>query len=132
MKINIIMKMEKNINPKYLDDAKLKAIFEEIIKRIKKKPIGFFKFKKMKSIRGLWCGGDEVLIDHRREIIPTIIHEMLHDIYEDNNEKWVCNVESKITQIISSNDVFTLLTEFFNKMDLPKNKRDKMKEYYEL
>lgn len=125
------MKMEKNINPKYLDEEKLKIIFKEIIKRIKSKPVGFFKFKKLRATRGIWYGGEEILIDHRREVVPTIIHEMLHDIYENNNEKWVATVESKITQIISSNDVFTLLTEFFNKMDLPKNKRNESKDYYE-
>ena len=114
------MKMVKNIDPKNLTNVKLRSIFEKIIIRIKEKPVGFFKFKKMRAIRGLWCAGDEILIDHRREIVPTIIHEMLHDLYEDNDENWVMRVESKISQIISTKDVHILLTEFFSKMVLSK------------
>lgn len=114
------MKMIKNFNPKNLSDVQLRNIFDKIIVRIKEKPVGFFKFKKMRAIRGLWCSGDEILIDHRREIVPTIIHEMLHDLYEDNDEKWVSRVESKIAQIISTKDVHILLTEFFSKMVLSK------------
>lgn len=122
------MKMEKNFNPKNMDVKILRHIFEEVIKKIKEKPVGFFKFKKMRGVRGLWCSGDEILIDHRREIVPTIIHEMLHDIYEENNEGWVRKVESKISQIITAEDVFVLLKEFFNKLELSRNK----KNYYEL
>lgn len=122
------MKMEKNFNPKKMDEKILKHIFDEVIKKIKEKPVGFFKFKKMNRTRGLWNCGDEILIDHRREIVPTIIHEMLHDIYEENSESWVRKVESKISQIITPEDVFILLKEFFNKLELSKNK----KNYYEL
>ena len=75
------MKMVKNFNPKNLSDTQLRNIFKKIIARIKEKPVGFFKFKKMRAIRGLWCSGDEILIDHNREIVPTIIHEMLHDLF---------------------------------------------------
>ena len=120
--------MEKNFNPKKMDEKILKHIFDEVIKKIKEKPVGFFKFKKMNRTRGLWNCGDEILIDHRREIVPTIIHEMLHDIYEENSESWVRKVESKISQIITPEDVFILLKEFFNKLELSKNK----KNYYEL
>jgi len=114
------MKIVKNSNPKNLNATQLRTIFKKIITRIKEKPVGFFKFKKMRAIRGLWCSGDEILIDHNREIVPTIIHEMLHDLYEDNSEKWVARVESKIAQIITPKDVRILLTEFLCKMDMPK------------
>jgi len=112
--------MVKNSNPKNLNATQLRTIFKKIITRIKEKPVGFFKFKKMRAIRGLWCSGDEILIDHRREIVPTIIHEMLHDLYEENEENWVMRVESKISQIIKPKDVHVLLVEFFSKMKLNK------------
>jgi hypothetical protein len=76
----------------------------------------------------MWNSGDDISIDHRREIVPTVIHEMLHDIYEDNSETWVRVVESKISQIMTTDDVFILLKEFINKLELSKNK----KSYYEL
>ena len=112
------MKTIKNFDPKEMDDNFLKNIFKEIVKTIKKKPVGFFKFKKMRSIRGLWCSGDDILIDHRREIIPTIIHEMLHDIYVDNSETWVCRIESKITQTINTEDICILLNAFLEKVEI--------------
>lgn len=122
------MKMEKNFNPKNMDENMLKSIFKYIVKKIKKKPIGFFKFKKMNRTRGMWNSGDDISIDHRREIVPTIVHEMLHDIYEDNSETWVRIVESKISQIMTTDDVFILLKEFINKLETSKNKS----KYFEL
>ena len=122
------MKMEKNFNPKNMDENMLKSIFKDIVKKIKKKPIGFFKLKKMNRTRGMWNSGDDISIDHRREIVPTIVHEMLHDIYEDNSETWVRTVESKISQIMTTDDVFILLKEFIDKLETSKNKS----KYFEL
>ena len=52
-------------------------------------------------------------IDHRKEIIPTIVHEVLHDLYESKNEKWIRQVESKISQILKPKDIFLLMKGVF-------------------
>jgi hypothetical protein len=119
--INIIMVMVKNTDPKDLDRRKLRYIFRRVLKRIQDKPNGFFKFRKMRGIRGLWCGGDMIELDYRREIVPTLIHEVLHDLYESNSEKWVYQVESKISQILKPKDVYKLLKSMFSNMDFPKS-----------
>jgi hypothetical protein len=119
------MRMVKNMDPKDMDRKKLRYIFRRIVGRIKEKPNGFFQFRKMRGVRGLWWGGDLIEIDHRKEIIPTIIHEVLHDLYENNPEKWVYHVESKISQILNPKDVYTLINSIFSKMDIPKVKKSK-------
>ena len=114
------MEMVKNMNPKKMDRKKLRYIFIRILKIINEKPDDFFKFRKMRGVRGLWHWGDMIEIDHRKEIIPTIIHEVLHDLYQDNNERWIHQVESKISQILQPYDVFRLMTLTFSKLDLQK------------
>lgn len=117
------MGMVKNTDPKDMDRKKLRYIFRRVLQRIKEKPEGFFKFRKMRGIRGLWCGGDMIEIDHRKEIVPTIIHEVLHDLYETKTEKWVYHVESKISQILRPFDIYRLMNSFFSKMEIPKRKK---------
>jgi hypothetical protein len=117
-KINInIVKIEKT-KPKDLNSNKLRYIFNKILNRIKEKNVGFFKFKKMRRIRGLWNCGDIIEIDYRHEIVPTIIHEILHDIYENASETWVSTVESKITQTLTSEDIVNILRLTLDKIDL--------------
>jgi hypothetical protein len=115
------MKMVKNMDHKDMDRKKLRYIFRRILVRIKDKPNGFFKFRKMRGVRGLWWGGDLIEIDHRKEIIPTIVHEVLHDLYESKNEKWIRQVESKIAQILNPKDIFLLMEGVFSKMNIDKN-----------
>jgi hypothetical protein len=117
------MGMVKNTDPKDMDRKKLRYIFRRVLQRIKEKPEGFFKFRKMRLARGLWCGGDMIEIDHRDEIVPTIIHEVLHDLYETKSEKWVYRVESKISQILRPLDVYKLMISFFSKMEIPKRNK---------
>jgi hypothetical protein len=57
-----------------------------------------------------------VEIDYRKEVIPTIIHEVLHDLYENNTEKWVYQVESKISQILKTKDIINLLQAFISNL----------------
>jgi len=46
----------------------------------------------------------------------------LHDLYEDNNEKWIHRVESKVVQILKPYDVFRLMKATLAKtvMDKPR------------
>lgn len=114
------MVMVKNTDPKNLDRKKLRYIFRRVLKRIEEKPKGFFKFRKMRGVRGLWWYGDLIEIDHRKEIVPTVIHEVLHDLYQNNSEKWIFQVESKISQILHPKDIYKLLKFMFSNMDFPK------------
>jgi hypothetical protein len=58
-----------------------------------------------KNLRG--CHGeynyleDEISIDLRKEILPTIVHELLHKWHPDKTEKWVMNQEKYIMKYIT-------------------------------
>ena len=107
----------KNQDPKDFDRKKLRYYFRRIVNKIEQLPKGHFAFKKMKGICGL-CEWDEgIKIDPRRDILPTIIHEVLHDMYPNNWEGWTLRVESKIMTILSPNDCVKLLTAFCKKLD---------------
>jgi hypothetical protein len=112
------MKEMINENPSTLGRQKLKYLFNRVIKRIKEKPRGYFMFKKMRGTWGLYEFDDGITIDPRRDIIPTIIHEVLHDLYPKNWEGWTRRVESKITNVLTPYDIYCLLTCFFQKLDI--------------
>ena len=54
-------------------------------------------------------GTSEITIDHRREIIPTLIHEFLHHIYPDWSETRVKNEECRIINSLSARQFKNLL-----------------------
>ena len=118
------MKMVKDTQPKDLDNKRLRYIFRRVISRINEKPNGFFQFRKMRGVRGLWYYGDSIEIDHRKEIVPTAIHEVLHDLYVNKNENWIRQVESKISQILTPKDVVTLITSVFSKVKLKEDEKE--------
>ncbi len=107
-----------NSDPKEFTKTKLRYIFRRVVARIKEKPKGHFTFRKMRGTCGIWDCGDGIAIDPRKVIVPTIIHEVLHDLYPDNWEGWTLRVERKIINMISSYDIYILLNEFFKKLDV--------------
>jgi hypothetical protein len=63
---------------------------------VRRKPAEFFIFKKLK-ICG-WCLYDEdvVVIDHRKDMLRTAYHELVHYLYPDWSESQVIYAESRI------------------------------------
>jgi hypothetical protein len=114
-------KDKKNENPKNFDEEKLRLLLSRLIKQIKGKPEGHFKFKKMRGFCGVCEWEDGIKIDYRKPIIPTIIHEILHDMYPDNSEEWVLRLESKIVQILNSKDIYKLMSYFLSKLELQRD-----------
>jgi len=110
--------MEKNNDPKLYNRAKLRYIFRRILQRIKEKPKGYFVLKRMRGTWGLYEYDQGITLDPRRNIIPTLIHEVLHDLYPNNWEGWTLRVESKLINILAPYDIFKLLTLFFQKLDI--------------
>lgn len=112
-----------NENPATLSRPKLRYLFRRVLKRIKEKPRGYFTFKKMRGTWGLYEFEDGITLDPRRTIIPTLIHEVLHDLYPKNWEGWTLRVESKIMNVLTSHDIYTLLVAFFQKLDITPPRR---------
>jgi hypothetical protein len=107
-----------NKDPQKIKKTELIFIFKNIIKHIKSLPEGHFRLKKMRGVCGVCEWGDGITLDHRKPIIPTLIHEVLHDMFSDNNEEWVLRVESKIMQILTPKDVHRLMCCFLSKLEI--------------
>jgi hypothetical protein len=56
-----------------------------------------FKLKKMRNERG-YCldDGTEIALDHRDELLSTLIHEVIHYLHPTWSEKAVLNAEKYI------------------------------------
>lgn len=111
----------KNQDPKEFDRKKLRYLFNRVIRRIKDKPKGHFSLKRMKGLCGVCEWDDGIKIDPRREILPTIIHEVLHDMYPDNWEGWTLRVEKKIMGVLDTKDFVKLIITFCDNLIISKN-----------
>lgn len=92
-------------------------LFLEIIKKINKLPKGFIILKKLRVVHG-WCDleNDCIEIDYRKELIPTLIHEMLHYMYPYWSETKVISNEKAIINNMTEFDVVILLKTFLKKI----------------
>jgi hypothetical protein len=122
-----------NTDPKIITKNKIRYLYRRILQRIREKPKGYFVFKKLRGCDGLCCWDYGIFIDPRKQFIPTLIHEVLHDLYPHNWEGWTMRVESKIMNNITSYDIYRLIMEFFKKIDIntynpPPKKRKKSKK----
>lgn len=116
-----------NRDPKKYSRSQLRYIYRRIIDRISAKPRGYFVFKKLRGSCGIYCWEESILIDPRKQLIPTIVHEVLHDLYPKNWEGWVARIELKIVNMLTPYDMWKLLTVFFSKLDIGPYKRQKVK-----
>lgn len=78
------------------------------------------KFLKMRKYVGKidWYEIDEVdgtatiVLDHRKDILPTIIHEFLHYKYQDWSEEEISDMEEAIINKLSDRRVKNILKKF--------------------
>jgi len=103
-------------NPSILSKEQSLELFEDIIKCIKKQKRGFFVFQKLKGVHGYCEWEDGILLDYRKDLVPTIIHECIHLLKPDWCESRVSYAESKIVNNITPDDVVRLLMFFIKKV----------------
>lgn len=106
----------KRKRPTYHQQAT--QILYKIYRLFEERP-DMFIFKRMPKYRGLWEPGsdaehDRILIDHRDEILATLIHECLHHFYPEWPEKVVYGMEQRVIQHISARQATNLLRRFGN------------------
>lgn len=90
-----------------------------------------FKFEPMVGYRGMieWryyqsdspreFGLDthaHIRIDHRDELIPTLIHECIHRIYPKWSEEMVVTAEKRIMKHITARQAKTIIKKFANSL----------------
>jgi hypothetical protein len=81
---------------KRLTKQDVKTVYNRCLSLVRRKPAEFFIFKKLK-ICG-WClyEEDAVVIDHRKDMLRTAYHELIHYLYPDWSESQVIYAESRI------------------------------------
>ena len=52
---------------------------------------------------------DEITIDHRRDLIPTLIHESLHKFHPDWSETDVLHEESRIVNFLTPRQIKNII-----------------------
>lgn len=110
-------------DPKKITKSELRYLFRRIITRIKQKPKGYFLLLKLRGACGYCIFDKSIQIDYRKLLVPTIIHEILHDMYPDMYEQNVLRIESKLVNILSTEDIYNLLIVFFSRFNLNKTKK---------
>ena len=75
-------------------------------------------FKKMRNYVGelktgpyleLHEGPAQITLDHRMDVISTLIHESLHRFYPFATEEWICDMEKKIVNKITNRQVKNII-----------------------
>ncbi len=91
-------------------------LYERVLVCIKSKERGFFTLKKLKGVHGYCEWDDGILLDYRKDLIPTIIHECIHFIEPKWSEAQVMYAESRVINTITEDDVTKLLMFFVKKL----------------
>jgi len=87
-------------------------IFNKILKLIKTSNASFFRFKKLKGAMGYCEWEDGILLDYRRELLPTLVHECIHYLNPEWTETEVLYAEKRIINTISIKQAIKLLKAF--------------------
>lgn len=91
-------------------------LYNRILRLIKRSNCNFFRFKKLKGAMGYCEWEDGIVLDYRRELIPTLIHECVHYLYSDWPESRVLYVEKRIVNTITPSQILHLLQLFAQKV----------------
>ena len=89
--------------------------FLSIMYKLFKENPEIFKIKKLRGIHGI-CDyeNDEIQIDYRKYLIPTIIHEVMHYYYPDWSETKILIEERKIINYLSVRQIKHIIKRFAN------------------
>lgn len=92
------------------------ALYERVLDCIKNRDKGFFILKKLKGVHGYCDWDDGILLDYRKDLIPTIVHECIHYIEPDWSEAQVVYAESRVINTVTEDDIIKLLMFFVKKL----------------
>lgn len=89
-------------------------LYRKIAHLIKKSELGFFKFKKLKGAMGYCEWEDGIILDYRRELFATLIHECIHFLKPKWSESQVLYAEKRVINSITSHQAIKILKLFIN------------------
>lgn len=67
---------------------------------------------------GLWQSDGTVTINPIPEMVDTIIHEIIHDLFPDYSERAVCSLTGKLRRQLSDEQMQTLYEEYKRRVTL--------------
>ena len=69
-------------------------------------------FKKLNDCQGEYDpdGSDEIILDYRKELLPTLIHEFIHKFHPTKKEPWIIKKEKFIMKRLSPMEAKRLIT----------------------
>ena len=92
----------------------LYKITNRLYKELKENP-EYITMKKIRGVHGLYdYGTDEITLDYRKSLIPTLIHEYLHKWNPEKSETWVCQNESMIINSLTTRQIKNIIHAFAN------------------
>jgi len=78
-----------------------------------RKPERNIILKKLRGLCGLYdYGSEDITLDYRRELVPSLIHEILHHFNPDKCESWVLSEEKKIMNALSVRQIKNIIKAF--------------------
>ena len=94
---------------------KLYRITHRLYKELRNEPE--IIIRKMRAMCGEYdYETEEITLDYRCEIIPTLIHEYLHKWNPNKCETWILQEEARIINALSTKQVVKILVEFADAM----------------
>ncbi len=91
-------------------------LFNRVLECIRTREKGFFCLKKLRGVHGYCEWDDGIILDYRKDFIPTIIHECIHFIEPDWSEAQVCYAEKRVVNALQEQDIIDLLKIFIKKL----------------
>jgi len=92
----------------------LYCITHRLYKDLKKNP-ALITMKKLRSCHGEYdYGTDEIRLDYRMKLVPTLVHEHLHKWYPNKSETWILNRECVIMNNLSVRQIKNILFAFIS------------------
>lgn len=102
---------------KKLTEKECLKIFNRITRLIKKSHLNFFRFRKLKGAMGYCEWENGIVLDYRRELVPTLIHECIHYLEPEWSESRVLYAEKRVVNFINNKQLLKLLKLFLECFD---------------
>lgn len=87
-------------------------LFKNVLSLVQTSDSNFFRLKKLRGAMGYCEWENGIVIDYRRELVPTIIHECIHFLNPEWSESEVLYAEKRVINCINAKQVVGLLSAF--------------------
>ncbi len=99
---------------KKLNNKEALILYYRVVRLLKKVDKDFFRLKKLKGAMGYCEWEDGIVIDYRREFIPTIVHECIHYLEPTWTETQVLYAEKRVINTVSIEQIKNILKLFLD------------------